>query len=1027
MLLSRTRLLVAAATVAVALLATAGSAMAATYTVDSTLDTPDADAASGLFDGSCDDGAGHCTLRAAIQEANHCLPTPTGCVADTIGFANAPFDGTTANGTITLGSNLPAITDQVNIDGGHCSGSADSEPCAGITGTGTRSISALQVASGAAGSTIENLAFWNLNAGVFLLGTVTHLQGSWFGIDLDESTASASNNDGVVISDGVSNTVGGTTADTRNLFAQNVTAGVLIQGGDSNAVSGNYFGTNRAGTAPIAGFSNGDAIAIFGIAGTPNDDATGNDIGGFHSSTSCDGSCNLIANSSDDGIDLSNQGSSGLLAADRTTIEGNYIGLQLNGTVGYGGGTGATHRGIDLGSSSAASSTVVGGSAANARNYLGGFPVGIDTGQETGTTVIRNNYFNAQPDGTGGLPSSKLLQGIAVSSASGPGNLTSVLDNRFGGSGGAAASDVGIESYGNGRAQIKRNLLGVDSAGADLPSFAAYAISIDSPSNQIGSSSSVDGNTIANGASGGVHVNGSSGNLIQGNFIGTDSTWTEDHSNGGPGVLVDGTPDTALTTVIGDTTSAGVNVISNNGGDAVRVSRIDGVDIERNTGSGNGQQFIDLENPSGAGNNLADGAAEGLQAPVITNFSSTTQASGTAQPNATIRLYLKSSASAGELGTQLASVVANGAGNWNATFGALSEGQRLAATQTVLESFSPFLPETSELSPVVQLDLVAPPKPTISGTSPGSPSNVDQPAVKGSAEAGSTVKLYAGSDCSGSVIGSGTAAQFAGSGIAPTDAIAHDTLTTFHVTATDVAGNASTCSDGFDYTEDSSPPDLVIDTAPSSFSNDDTPSVAFHATDAHGPVSLKCTLTGGSPSSCSSPQGYGPLVDGDYTITVDATDAIGNTTSEPIDFTIDTIAPVTVIDSAPSGTTNDDTPTVSFHTDDVNGASFACKVDSGSFSPCSSAATFGPLGDGAHTISVLATDLAGNVEDSPKSASFTVAVPTSSMPPGSGPGSKGPGSGSGSGAAGKKCKKKKKKGRAAAAAKKCKKKKKKRR
>ena len=40
-------------------------ARAAIFTVNSTADAPDA-----LLDGTCDDGTGACTLRAAIQEAN---------------------------------------------------------------------------------------------------------------------------------------------------------------------------------------------------------------------------------------------------------------------------------------------------------------------------------------------------------------------------------------------------------------------------------------------------------------------------------------------------------------------------------------------------------------------------------------------------------------------------------------------------------------------------------------------------------------------------------------------------------------------------------------------------------------------------------------------------------------------------------------------------------------------------------------------------------------------------------------------
>jgi hypothetical protein len=126
-------------------------------------------------------------------------------------------------------------------------------------------------------------------------------------------------------------------------------------------------------------------------------------------------------------------------------------------------------------------------------------------------------------------------------------------------------------------------------------------------------------------------------------------------------------------------------------------------------------------------------------------------------------------------------------------------------------------------------------------------------------------------------------------------------------------------------------------------------------------------------------------------------------------YTEDSIAPVTTIDSAPSGTTTDNTPSVSFHASDLAGVTFGCKLDSGASLPCTSPSTFGPIGDGTHTITVTATDAAGNVEASPASVSFTVSTvqPVVPIPA---PHAK------------KKCKKKKHRAASVAKKKKCKKK-----
>jgi outer membrane protein assembly factor BamB len=97
-----------------------------------------------------------------------------------------------------------------------------------------------------------------------------------------------------------------------------------------------------------------------------------------------------------------------------------------------------------------------------------------------------------------------------------------------------------------------------------------------------------------------------------------------------------------------------------------------------------------------------------------------------------------------------------------------------------------------------------PVQPTLTGTAPGSPANDNSPRVSGSAESGSTVKLYTTSDCTGSIAAQGTAFEFA-SGLTVT--VEDNSSTTFRATATDVAGNVSSCStSSITYTEDSTLP-----------------------------------------------------------------------------------------------------------------------------------------------------------------------------------------------------------------------------
>src|SRR5206468_3902674 len=89
-------------------------------------------------------------------------------------------------------------------------------------------------------------------------------------------------------------------------------------------------------------------------------------------------------------------------------------------------------------------------------------------------------------------------------------------------------------------------------------------------------------------------------------------------------------------------------------------------------------------------------------------------------------------------------------------------------------------------------DSTAPAAPTVSSTSPASPANNNAPKIIGSAEAGSTVKLYTNSTCTSAVAVTGTAAAFASPGL--TVSVTDNTSTTYYATAADAVGNVSACS-----------------------------------------------------------------------------------------------------------------------------------------------------------------------------------------------------------------------------------------
>ena len=706
-MLSRRLLCTSLLTIAAFFIAMAGSAAAAPFTVNSTSDTGDA-----ALNGTCDDGTGHCTLRAAIQEANNTA------AADAISFDSTTFNGTTG-ATITVATALPTLIHPASISSSGCTGGGLPKPCVAIKGDGT--FDGITMGSGSSGSTVAGVDLFKLRTGVVDSDGGGTIQGNWFGIDLAGSATSNANTNGARVL-GDSGTIGGSTAATRNVFANDSATGLSIEGGNSNTVTGNYFGTTPAG-ALDTNLSNHDSIAVASVSA---DTALGNTIGGAdtNSNTACDGACNLLGNTVDDEIELSGNSVTGVPPAISTTIEGNYIGLQLNGTDGstandFTGGS----AGIELylaSVSNVAAGTVIGGSSSTDRNYIGGNRTGIDTGQPAAGQgmTIENNYIGVQPDGTGSV-ANQFTNIAAAGSNSSAGVL--IKDNLIG-SNGSANNSSGIILYGR-NSTVQGNTLGVDTAGTSLP-FGAAAIATGqgngAANNLIGGTSAGDGNVIAGGVtnnffgSGGVSIAGDSvNNVIEGNFIGTDSTGTANYGNTGAGIEVNvSTPGGGSSrTQIGSDSAP--NVISNNTGPAIAVHQMRDVQIESNSGAGNAGLFIDLENPVGVGNGpgparmSGDGSANGLQAPTI-GTPTTTSVTGTSVAGATIRVFAKSSASLdGELGALIGTGMADGSGNWTVTFTSTQpELQHMVATQTRTGSITP---ETSEESSVVQVPDTTPP------------------------------------------------------------------------------------------------------------------------------------------------------------------------------------------------------------------------------------------------------------------------------------------------------------------------------
>ncbi len=178
---------------------------------------------------------------------------------------------------------------------------------------------------------------------------------------------------------------------------------------------------------------------------------------------------------------------------------------------------------------------------------------------------------------------------------------------------------------------------------------------------------------------------------------------------------------------------------------------------------------------------------------------------------------------------------------------------------------------------------------------------------------------------------------------------------------------------------DTTAPDTQILSNPPTPTSGTAANFTFSGTDAGGSgvASFECRRDGASFAPCTSPQAYAALADGAHSFEVRAIDTAGNVDAAPASFSwsIDTAAPNTNIDSSPPALTNAASASFAFSGSDAGGsgvASFECRRDGASFSPCTSPQAYASLADGAHTFEVRAIDTAGNVDATPASFTWTV-------------------------------------------------------
>ncbi|MDT7807412.1 MAG: hypothetical protein QOJ70_1225 [Acidobacteriota bacterium] len=354
-------------------------------------------------DGTCD--SAHCSLREAINASNANIGT------DTIVFNIA---GVGVH-TISPASALPLINDPVNVDGYTQPGSSvNTSPNSDNAvlkieldgtnaGAGTTGLT-----FNADGSTVRGLIINRFKGnGIQSLSRSNNVvTGNFIGTNAAGTAALGNSLDGILWHFAPNNTIGGTAAGERNIISGNAQNGIEVVGAPAggNQIQGNFIGTDATGTAALGNVGNGIVFS----------DAPNSTIGGATA-----GARNIISGNNSSGIFLISSG-----PALNLSIGGNFIGTDASGTADLGnaldGVTFDSASNNHLGSTIAAERNVISGNNRNGVFMLNGGNNNVVTGNFIGTNAAGNSAIGNSSDGVRIDSSSNNIVGGA---AAGAGNL----------------------------------------------------------------------------------------------------------------------------------------------------------------------------------------------------------------------------------------------------------------------------------------------------------------------------------------------------------------------------------------------------------------------------------------------------------------------------------------------------------------------------------------------------------------------------------------------------------------------------
>ena len=440
---------------------------------------------------------------------------------------------------------------------------------------GVRLLAAPGNTVGGTSANARNVIAGNSFNGVFIIGAGAignTVRGNYVGLRADGTAAVANSGHGVYVDGAGSTTIGGNSAGSGNVISGNSFDGVLIA---SAGATGTTVEGNRIGTNP-----GGTAALPNSDRGVRIVDAPGVTIGGTTGTllTSCTGSCNLISGNADEGVLITGNGATGV------QLLSNFIGANIGGLV-------ALANGADGVRINDASSTTIGGTASNATNLISGNSgdgVEINNTGAAGAAIantVQGNRIGTQGGaGAGTLPNGGngvLITGAADNTIGGSANTTpasscagacNVISGNLG-------HGVSIEGAGAASNDVLGNYIGANVGGTlDRGNSGSGVRVLDGASNVIGGTSANARNLISGNDARGILIDGTTatGNQVLGNFIGTNAAGASALANNSAGVeLVNVSASViggTIGTTPGGTCTGACNLISGNIGNGIWIA-----------------------------------------------------------------------------------------------------------------------------------------------------------------------------------------------------------------------------------------------------------------------------------------------------------------------------------------------------------------------------------------------------------------------------------------------------------------------